>query len=110
MTEDELEEAGYQAVCSTDEVGYPMPKLVEVNGRGVLICREDDSYFAVDEICPHENQSMKFGVVFDGEITCPHHQYRFKLDDGRCNRRRCAPVQTYPCEVVDGTVWVRVGG
>ena len=107
MTEDELKEEGWQAVCDVGDVGNPMPVLVDVQGRGILICREGDRFFAVDEICPHENKSMKFGVVFDGAITCPHHQYRFKLDDGRCNRRRCAPVQTYPCKVAGDRVWVR---
>lgn len=83
-----------------------MPFRAEIDGRGVLICREGDELFAVDELCPHENKSMRFGVVFDGVLTCPHHQYRFKLETGECNRR-CAPAITYPLEVVDGDVWVK---
>lgn len=106
MNEEQLIARGYERVCSADEVGQPMPHRVEYNGRGVLICREGDELWAVDEICPHENQSMRFGVVFGGVITCPHHQYRFKLEDGSCNKR-CAPVQTYKLEVLEDDVWIR---
>jgi nitrite reductase/ring-hydroxylating ferredoxin subunit len=107
MSEDELQERGFIEACGVEEVGAPLPKRVEIDGRGILLCRDDGKYYAVGELCPHENQSMKFGVVFQGEITCPHHQYRFKLGDGRCNRR-CAPLQTFPTEVFEDRIWVKV--
>lgn len=98
---------GFDRVCDLEDVPDHIPRKVEVGGRGVLICREDGQLYAVDEICPHKNQSMERAPLVDGEIVCPHHQYRFDLETGRCNRR-CAPVQTYDVEVVDGEVWVRV--
>ena len=70
MDKKTLMERGYEYACDASEVGQPMPKLVTLGGRGVLICREGDELFAVDEICPHENQSMRYGVVFGG-ITQP---------------------------------------
>ena len=103
--QDKLE--NFQPVCSTEEVPQQLPLRVVFNGRGVLIVRDGDEFRAVDEICPHENQSMRYGVIFDGELICPHHQYRFDLKTGRCNRR-CAPVQTYQTRVVDGQVWLAV--
>lgn len=107
MTENLEQE--YEAVCAVDDVGEHIPRKVEVNGRGVLICRnDDDQLYAVDEICPHKNQSMERAPIINGEIICPHHQYRFDLRTGRCNRR-CAPVQTYDLEVRDNQVWVKIG-
>ena len=106
MSEEALRESGYVPVCAVDEVGAPLPKRVELDGRGVLLCRDGGEYYAVSDICPHENKSMKFGVVFNGEITCPHHQYRFKLEDGRCNRR-CAPLQTFQVEVYADQIWLK---
>lgn len=103
-TADKLE--GFERVCAVDEVPQHMPRKVEVNGRGVLVCRKNGELFAVDAICPHKNKSMERGVLFQGQIVCPHHQYRFDLETGRCNRR-CAPVQTYEVKVVDDEVWVR---
>ena len=93
-------------VCSLEDVPRPIPRRVEIDGRGILICRDGDEVFAIDEICPHRNQSMQRAPLVQGEIVCPHHQYRFDLRTGSCNRR-CAPVETYEVEVVDGQVWVR---
>lgn len=93
------------AVCAVDDVPQHMPLRVEFKGRGVLICHGDDGYFAVDEICPHKNRSMRRGVIFQNELICPHHQYHFDLETGRCNRR-CAPVQTYDLQVDGDTIYL----
>lgn len=97
----------FEPICPTEDVPQHMPLRVEFRGRGVLLCREGDAIFALDELCPHENKPMRRGVIFNGEIVCPHHQYRFRLDTGRCNRR-CAPVQTYRVVIADEKVWLSV--
>lgn len=97
----------YELACHLDEVPDHIPRKVEIGDRGVLICRDDGEIRAVDEICPHKNQSMERAPLVQGEIVCPHHQYRFDLETGRCNRR-CTPVETYDVEIVDDRVWVRV--
>ena len=97
-------------VAAIDEVGEVMPLKVDAAGRSLLICRSSGEVYAVDEICPHKNESMRYGVIFQGKLTCPHHQYGFDLETGTCDRRRCAPVDVYPCEIRDGRVWVQVAG
>lgn len=103
-------EPGWHDVASLDEVGAAMPRRVVVDGEGVLLCRDGAHVFALTELCPHKGLSMAYGVVFDGALICPHHQYRFQLADGRCNQRRCEPVQTWDARIVEGRVWVRRPG
>lgn len=93
-------------VCDVDEVPDVRPYRAEIGGRGVLICKSGGAIHAVDEICPHEDQSMRYGVVQRGRIVCPHHQYAFELDTGKC-RKRCPPVPTFETEIEDGTVYIR---
>jgi nitrite reductase/ring-hydroxylating ferredoxin subunit len=107
---EELAERGYTPVCDTDDLQGVMPTPVELNGRTLLICQGDSNVFAVDEMCPHKNRSMRYGVVRGDSIICPHHRYVFNLESGRCRRRRCAPVEVYDTQVRDETVWVRVVG
>lgn len=107
MTKDELEEAGFEAVCTLEEIPQMMPRRVEVGGQGVLLCRDDGEVKAVDEICPHKNKKMTYAVVHGGKIVCPHHMYEFDLDTGSCNKRRCPPVETYEVQVVDDVIFVR---
>lgn len=102
-----MESQGYVAVCAVDDVPSQMPYRAHLEGHKILVCRDGDAIYAVAEQCPHKNKSMRFGVIFDGQIICPHHQYRFDLDTGRCNKR-CAPVQTYEVALGDEKVWVRL--
>lgn len=97
---------GFERVCDVNDVPEHMPRRVEVGGRGVLLCRDGGEIRAVDEICPHKQRSMRYGVVFGGDLICPHHQYHFDLQTGRCDQR-CEPVHVYEVRVVDGEVWVR---
>lgn len=103
------EERGFELACMLSEIPTMLPRKVSIKGRSVLICRGEQGVFAVDELCSHKSLSMAFGVVHEGKIICPHHQYTFDLDTGRCSMRRCAPINTYPVEVVDEEVFVKIG-
>lgn len=81
-------------LCLVEDVPSMRPIRIEKNGRGILVCKENSEFFAFDEYCPHKNLSMEHGVVLQGTLICPWHQYRFALDTGRCSRRRCAPATT----------------
>lgn len=107
-TAEELINDGFELACSIDEVSVVMPKRVEIRERGVLICRSQDAFYAVDEICPHKQKSMAHGIVFDGDIICPWHSYAFDLETGRSNQRRCAPANVYELEIVDKQIYVRL--
>ncbi len=99
---------GFTLACLTSEVPVVMPRKVMIAGRALLICRDQERFFAVDELCPHKNESMAYGVVMDGKLICPHHQYAFNLETGRCQVRRCAPVQTYETLELDGAIYVKL--
>lgn len=103
----DLHRDGWRYACEASAVGPMMPLAVEVAGETLLVCRDGDRIVVIDEMCPHKVKSMRFGVVFDGTIMCPHHQYRFDLGTGRANVRRCDPLRIFESRVEDGQVWVR---
>lgn len=102
-----LLERGYVEVALTSQVGPVMPKRVELQGQGILLCRDGERLFALDELCPHKQKSMAYGLVMEGKLTCPHHQYGFDLETGRCSVRRCEPVQTYPLEIIADRIFIK---
>jgi nitrite reductase (NADH) small subunit len=112
MSEADMTDAltGYTRACDVDEVPAMMPRRVVIDHHGVLLCRGEDeeTIFALDELCPHKAESMAMGLVHEGRLLCPHHQYEFDLETGRClNQRRCVPVNTYPVIIHDGAVYIR---
>lgn len=108
MEEQDLEDQDFVRACRKGDVPQFMPRAVRLGERRVLICRDGDEFFAVDEICPHKQRSMRQGVIFNGEIICPHHQYHFDLKTGRC-KSRCAPLHVYEVRVIEDEIWVRIG-
>lgn len=99
-------DGNYISVCEEDDLPEVRPYYTEIDGRGILLCTDGDDVYAVDEICPHESRSMRYGVVQRGRIICPHHQYKFDLGTG-ATRKRCPPATTFDVEIEDGTVYVR---
>lgn len=85
-------------LCLVGDVPSLRPIRVEKDGRGVLVCEENGEFYAFDEHCPHKHLSMQHGVVLQGTLICPWHQYRFALGTGRCSRRRSAPATTISIE------------
>lgn len=98
----------YHRVCTIDEVPEHMPRHALVDGHPILICRLGQRLFAMTELCPHKQESMRYGVVMEGKLVCPSHMYGFDLETGRCDKRRQPPARTYPLEVRGDEVWVEV--
>jgi ferredoxin-nitrite reductase len=96
-------------VCNVAElktgVGYP----AVVHGRQLaLFLHEDGRIFAVDAQCPHEGGPLEDGPMFNCEVTCPLHDYKFDLITGRCSTDPGLTLNTYPVFVEDKQVWVEI--
>jgi NAD(P)H-dependent nitrite reductase small subunit len=79
---------------------------VEVNGAKVGLFRTPEGLFAVDNVCPHRGAPLNDGFVHDGAVTCPWHQWDFKLSDGHCVNVPNVRIAAYPIEERDGMIWV----
>jgi nitrite reductase/ring-hydroxylating ferredoxin subunit len=95
-------------------VGLPALQLgdsvvVQAGGRRVLVCRSADGVHALDEICPHQRQSLAGGRIRGTSLFCPHHGARFSLEDGRS----LSPVtpdglKLYPCIVAGDRLEIEI--
>ena len=111
-------------VGSAADFGDCVPQRVAVNGRGLVLVRAGDAFFAARDVCPHQAARLSDGHVEgttlackpgqdvrygrEGEIlVCPWHGWEYDLTTGRAlvdgDRVR---VATYPVRVVDGRVLV----
>lgn len=76
----------------------------------LAVGRTGDAFFAVDGICPHAGAVLGDGSVDDGLLLCPVHAYAFDVASGRCDEDPSCSLKSYPVEVRDGVVRVRLGG
>ena len=80
-------------------------------GRTFAIYRSpDDSYFATDGLCTHDQVHLADGLVMDEIIECPKHNGRFNYTTGEARGAPvCINLKTYPVKVEAGKVLVQIG-
>lgn len=83
-------------------------RTVDADGTPIAVFNVDGEYFAIEDRCTHEAETLSNGVVDGREIICPLHQARFSLRSGEA---LCAPayepVAVFPVRIADGVVQVR---
>jgi nitrite reductase (NADH) small subunit len=69
----------------------------------------EDRFVAVDNACPHRGGPLCDGIVSGDAVVCPLHGWKISLETGHVLKPDvCVRVDTYPIEVIDGVVCVRV--
>lgn len=56
----------------------------------------DDAVFALEDKCPHKEGPLSQGIVHDGCVTCPLHNWVIALDTGLAQGADEGAVQTFP--------------
>ena len=96
--------------CGVDDVDTEDVIPFEHDGCQYAIYRSpDDTYYATDGSCTHEQTLLADGLVMDYIIECPKHNGRF---DYRTGEGKGAPIsvnlKTYPTKVEHGAVSIDV--
>ncbi|MCB0478864.1 MAG: Rieske 2Fe-2S domain-containing protein [Crocinitomicaceae bacterium] len=56
---------------------------LELNGKNLILLRNEDQFHLIKDKCPHQGLSMKEAKCEGNYVVCPFHQYRFSLETGR---------------------------
>ena len=90
-------------------IGKDKPQLLVLNGRRICLVLHGEDFFAVQDACSHNGESLSKGHVnYLGEIICPWHNYRFSLNDGRACDSSCAALKTYPVRSDDSGFFIGI--
>jgi 3-phenylpropionate/trans-cinnamate dioxygenase ferredoxin subunit len=81
---------------------------MEVDGVIMAIFNVDGRYYAIEDICSHEAETLSGGKLDGLEITCPRHEARFSLLTGEAlSPPAYEPIATFPVHLENGIVYVR---
>lgn len=86
---------------STEAIPWQENRLaiVEVAGKTITLSQFEGQVHACAHKCPHAGGVMANGFVdATGNIVCPLHRYRFKLENGRNTSGEGYYLKTYPIE------------
>ena len=68
---------------STDQIAPGGMKSVEVDGREIVICNCDGTYYAIERRCGHMNAPLDLGTLDGKIVTCPMHCAQFDANTGQ---------------------------
>lgn len=96
-------------ICTFSEISSEQIKVVNVNGREIVLIKANELIYALDNICTHDGGELGDGTIIDGQIQCPRHGARFDLKTGAATQMPAAVgITAYPVKVEDGKVFLAV--
>src|SRR5262245_3599149 len=78
-------------------------------GRSIALFNVDGRIYATDNQCPHMGYPLTRGAVRNGILTCDWHGRSFDLEGGGCFNHECDDLQTFPVEIRQNEIWIRLG-
>ncbi|WP_417719628.1 nitrite reductase small subunit NirD [Salipiger sp.] len=73
----------WRLVGSVDDIPARGARCVKAGAMTIALFRTaDDRIFALEDRCPHRNGPLSQGIVHDGCVTCPLHNWVISLETG----------------------------
>jgi len=94
-----------------ENINNGFKKVFAVGEENVLLVKEEDKYYAVENSCGHFGMPLESGTINHGVIRCPSHAMRFDLQNGEVINNLyddCHAIKVYKIAVADGWVGVEV--
>ena len=99
--------AGFHDVGAAADVPLLEGRRGTVAGHRVAIFRLPSGFAATDAACPHRGGPLSDGLVADGCVTCPLHNWRLDLTTGAIGPDG-ARMPIHDVVEHDGRLWVRL--
>ena len=72
--------------ASTSEIAPGQCRLVILKGKEIALFNIDGDFFALDNLCTHEEGPLAEGEIEGHEVTCPWHGAKFDIRTGEVLR------------------------
>ncbi len=101
--------AEYITVANTDELKPGDRIVVDVENHYVAIFNVDGKYYAIEDVCTHDDGPLAEGELFGTIIECPRHGAQFDITNGKVVRMPAiTPVPWYPVRVEGDEIQVLI--
>ncbi len=74
-----------------------------------LIRTGDDKVFALEDKCPHRQGPLSQGIVHDGCVTCPLHNWVISLETGEAQGADEGSTASFPVKFDGDTILLAIG-
>lgn len=98
-----------ELIAVADCAAIPEGRFIKVKaaGRDLIVAHVGGRYYAIEDLCSHEDYPLSFGCLHGATIKCSLHGSAFDLATGQpLNPPAEQPIRVFPVEIRDGQVYV----
>ena len=100
---------GFVAVSRVTDLASGLTRRVVVAGHPLLIANVAGSFYAVDDMCTHEDSSLSLGCLKGELVSCTLHGSRFSVVTGEpVEEPATEALRTYAVRIVGDALLVEV--
>ena len=86
--------------AKTSEIGPGERDILEIEGWWIAVFNVGGQYYAIEDVCTHDDGPIGEGELYGYEIECPRHGARFDIRTGAVTRMPAVvPVKWFPTRV-----------
>lgn len=81
---------------------------VAIEDTQILLCNAEGQYYAIQDLCTHDDAPLGQGRLVGCEIECARHGAKFDVTDGSATGLPAfRPIVTFPVRIKDGVIEVQ---
>jgi len=97
----------FVTVATVGELGNGDRLILEVGGETIAVFNIAGRYFAISDVCSHDDGPVAEGELREYEIECPRHGARFDLRNGKVlSLPAVVDIPAYPVRIVGDEIQV----
>ena len=83
--------------------------FVEMDDLVIMVFNIAGSYFAIGDVCSHDDGPLGDGELDNFEVICPRHGARFDIRNGKANSLPAyVDIPAYPVRIIDDQIEVGI--
>lgn len=98
------------SIGSLNDIPRRGARCVKNGGMTIAVFRTmDDKIYALEDKCPHRNGPLSQGIVHDGCVTCPLHNWVISLETGKAQGADEGETASFPVRLDGDTIMLAIG-
>jgi len=104
---EQTENLEYLEIAPASELPNGERLFVEVEGKAIVIFNIAGQFFAIGDICSHDDGPVGEGDIEGHTITCPRHGGEFNIQTGKAVQLPAVvDIPAYPVKVEGGMIQI----
>lgn len=101
--------ADFLTVARVEQVPPGTLKVFRVKGRRIALSQVDGVFYAIDDLCTHDEGPLGDGPLRGDEVECPRHGARFNVRTGAALRMPAVtPVKVHAVRIDGQNIQVKL--